>query len=404
MKDSELNIINDRTRISHLLNLLIQTKTQIILRNLLTEYTGVFEEILEDKVIFSTKFKIKTLESTGTLIFSYENQTHYLNSEILLYKGNKYAVTIPDEIFVHIKRKYKRYRISGLNISCNLQLIKSSVNRDIFQSMIYLPIEIQYLEKEMEKEEPNIANVMNLIFDYNKNLSDKIILHLPASKVNNNIVLNFLTKYMKPFLINNTQDQKKYFTNDFPEQMLSYKEYVRLLIKTEKSSEEINKTINTLMEAYKKADVFSVLYIPIVIINQLAGILEVNNNNVSKNIFDLNKINHFRSIGAIINEIILKNKLNCIQEESDINVRDISMSGIGIRVFDSTCIHYLHIDSKLKITLKLDNKPLLDFIGVIKRIIGAKDKYNIGIEIEEILPMNRMNLVDFINNNFERQF
>lgn len=402
---SQLSTINDKEQIEKLLNYLAKMHNIVHLRSRLVEYLGYIKELYFDEFIFDTDYKIQKVEKNVRIIFNYMGQFYYFNTDIVNYEDDKYTLKIPKEVYIHVKRRYNRYKITHQNISCDLKLIMSHLDQKVYQQMLYSVIEIKYIHDELKKEEPDINNIIKLVFQNNQDLCDQIRLFLPADSLPNKIIYNFLQLYRKPFLVNDTQDEKDYFTNEFPSHVTTYLDYMKQLQKLHRSSLEVNNILKELMHYYQKNSIYSVLYIPVFVINQLVGVLKISNLFKSQKKFDLDMINHFLSIGRVIAEIIIKNKLNCIKDEDlSITIKDISLSGIGIEVFESTCMKYLNINNRLKVNLKLDNKEWLFFTGIIKRIERLKDKFKLGIEIEEILPVNRVKLMNFLNNTFGKSY
>ncbi|MDD5067366.1 MAG: PilZ domain-containing protein [bacterium] len=401
---TDLNIIDNSEKIINLLKMLLKTKGTTYLRNNLIEYNGVIDEILIDEFAFLVDYKIQ-FEKTVTIFFYYLDKLYYFNSEVVKAQNKKIYLKIPKEIVIRVKRKTKRYNIKNYNLTCNIKLISSTLNRNITRQIKYAGMNLEAIYKELEEEKPDLPKIITLINNHKNDVFDALKIVLPVEKLANQVVINFIKTYNKPFLLNNGLEEKSYFVNPFPEQVLTYKNYFDLLKQSDKQEVDTDKIVKTLVETSQKSQVYSVLYMPIIISKKVFGIIEVTNTVSSRREFDLNAIDYFTTISAILTEVIIKNKLNSIDESAlNIKVLDLSLSGIGIEIEDLILINYLTMQSRLKISMDLASGKELLFIGEVKNINRIGSKYKIGIGIEEIQPGDRTRIINFINKNFVKDY
>lgn len=401
---SDLNIINDGEKIVNLLTMLLKTKGNTFLRNNLVEYNGTIDEILDDRFIFVMDYKIP-LEKSVRIFFNYLDKLYYFTSDVIEVQNKKIFLRIPKEVIIRVKRKTKRYNVKKFGITCDLRLISSAMNKGVSRQVKYAGMNLEPVYRELEEERPDLVKIITLINNHKNDIFDSLKIIMPLDKLSNTIVANFIKAYNRPFLINNAQAEQSYASNPLPDIVLSYSDYFSLVKKAVKSEVDVPRTIRAVLEQFKKASVYAILYMPILILGRTVGVLEIVNTTASSRDFGRNGIDYFMNVAAILSEAIIKNKLNTLEEAKlNISVLDLSLSGIGIEVDDPILLNYLALGARLKVTLDLGGGKDLFFIGTVRNSQKSGAKTKIGIGMDEVQPNDRTRIVNFINRNFVKDY
>ncbi len=397
--DNNLYVIEETHKIINILNLLSKSNTMLNLRNLLTEYNGRIKDILHNQFIFVPNIKILELQKQIQFSFFYLDKYHYFDSELVEVTKKNLILKIPDKIYIHFRRRDKRYKIGKHDISCNLKIINIKGQERETRKIKKLFNNIELVYNELENDNPNFSKIVKLIADNNKNFCNDFKIIMPIHNLQNKLLIPFLMDNQKPLLISSTLDREAYLEQIKDENVLSLNSYINFLADT--GNKNITEEINKLIHFYKDNSIYSILYIPLIVLGKVIGVLRIANTYLRKIKISLSDVNYFSSVAEILDELIIKNKLNSLDDASlQIAVKDISVMGIGIEIADNMFSAILKQNIKLKVILNFNNKPWFHFIGTVRRI-NKLDKGNlIGILINEILPENKGKLINYINNHF----
>ncbi|MBU1077126.1 MAG: PilZ domain-containing protein [Spirochaetes bacterium] len=399
--DSDLHVINDPSKVNNILNLLSKTNTILNLRNLLTEYNGRIKEVTSDQFKFTPNIKNLQLPKQIQFSFYYLDKYHYFTSDLLDTDNNKKDLIfkVPKKIFIHFRRRDKRFEMDNSDISCNLKVINVKGETREVRKIKRLFDNIEFVYEELEKDKPDFSRVVQLIAENNKNFCNDFRIIMPIFNLPNKSFIPFLIGHKKPLLISCTQDKDSYLTKYPDDTVLSLKDYINFI--SERGNKYISDEMNILIQFFKENNIYSILYVPLIVLGDVIGVLRIANTNSRKVRLSLSDVNYFCSIAEILNELIIKNKLNSLDDTSlKIDVKDLSVMGIGIEVDDSVFSTYLKAGTKLKVILNFNKKPWLFFIGTVKRSIKKGNKFEIGIMIHEIIAEHRVKLINYINNHF----
>ena len=391
------NEITEKLRIKNLLELVERSGSIVHLRNDLNEYAGTLTQVTDNYISFYSKFKISSLKNEVTINFIYSNQYYYFNTRVINTDNNIIFLDIPDEIFIHIKRRHKRYNVLGFDVKAKIKIISIQSRT----SNIAYSIENKNLKKdspiieEYKKEVPDIKKMLKNIMEELKEKFDLVSIKFQSNIDKRDIIYNILKLTKKPFYINNTLLRNSYLKNpDYPA-IVSYKDYIDLLTKEGVEKSKIENFINKRIEYYKHSRILSELYVPILLQDEFLGFIQIANRS---NIIDKINVNYVKEIVNIFTESIIKAKLNSISEEAiQLKIKDISLSGIGAMVYDELLIETLQEESKLLVDLYALSKNISKFIAVIKRKIKRKNYTELGMEITEIEPKEERKFNNFID-------
>lgn len=397
--NQDLHVIDDEKKIINIFDLLAKTNAILNLRNLLTEYNGRITEIKHNQFVFSPNLKILDLQKKLHFSFFYLNKYHYFTTEMIDADKKNLIIKMPKQIYIHYRRKDKRYKIEKDDIKCNLKIINVSGEERETRKIKKIFNNIEFVYKELDQDKPDFTKIVKLIAENNKNFCNDFKIIIPIFNLQNKAVIPFLSIYKKPFLVNNTLNKDAYLDEERQENLVTMKDFISYL--SRQGNKNISDEVNKLIDFYKKEEIYSILYIPVVVLGEVFGVLRIANTFSRKIRIDINDVSYFQSIGSIFNELIIKNKLNSLKDDSlKIEVDDISVSGIGMLIDDNAFSSYLKQNTRLKVFLEYHNKPWLNFIGSVKRITSKDDKKHVGIIIDEVLPDNKTKLVNYINSHF----
>ena len=395
-------VLNDKSKIENLLNLISKSNSVIYIRIGLNEYSGIIKELGYNEFSFFTKFKIAELSPFVRINFNYLNKYYFFDTKFIRREKNLIYLQIPEIIYRHYKRKSTRYKADKFNIFADIKIIniadsptisfiKNNVKPSHIKSEIY---------KELQKDVPNANLILNLILREIKEFSivDNVKIIMPLKE--ENIIAKILKIWKKPLLIQNAQTREEYLKNPYPNEVITFLDYIKFLRKNNTPEEKINEFIDKHISHYKKEDIFSILYTPIFVSNIMPGYIYAYNISGSKKIIRLNEINYFKDVAEIIHEALLKRRLNSLtSEELNVKVIDISTNGIGLEVVDPLLSSAFTEGMKLRCKIFFNRKKeYVIFTGVIRSMRKQKNSVYIGVEIREMLEKNRMVLYNFIEN------
>jgi len=397
-----LQIIDNKNKIINILNLLIKTNAIFTLRFNLMEYQGKLKEMTDTNFIFEPHLEIPGASGTLRFSFYYLNKYHYFDAVLYKAEEKELIVNIPDKVFIHTKRQHKRYDVIEHDINCNLKIINLDTNISLEKEIRSASPSIKSMFEELKKDNPDFKRIVQLIYEDNNKACDSLKIFMNMDTLPDQNVASFLKENKQPLLLNGLYEIKYAgYSRQKKEEdaYLGLKDYISFLSKDKK--QDVKSVILDLIQYYKKHSIYSLLYVPILLFWKVIGVLRVSNNGECKRLFNINDVNHFISIARIINESIIKNRLNSLKDDSiSIKVNNISMSGIGIEIRDNILAKFLKKNTKVRVFLDNNQRPWLSFAGFITRIISKRDAKQVGIEINEILPENHAKLINFINKNF----
>ena len=404
-KKLPIQIIDDKRKINSIFKLLQKINTVFNLRNFLVEYRGKIEDVLHDQFTFISDVNIINLHDVLRLSFYYLNKYHYFDTRPMhVDKDNKELVLeIPKQIYIRSKRQYRRYPVNDDFLVCNLKVISYDKEIRAGHDIQGLSGVMKSIYHELSHDKPDFPKIVKLIFEENKHICDDFKIFTSIDKLPDQNILSFLQEFKQPLLLNDlfelkykSQANLKRNSNFF-----RLRDYIEFLSVSHVA--DIKNVILDLGNYYKKNSIFSLLYVPIVILGRVIGVLRISNTR-SKRLLSNNDVDYFISIAKIINESIIKNKLNAVDDMSlNIKIEDISLSGVGITIKDRIFSGFLRKNTILKVFLCLKEKPWLSFIGYTKRIAAKGGLINIGIEISEILPNNQAKIVNYINKLHDKK-
>ena len=400
--DNNLQIIDNKDKIKNILNILLNTNAIFNLRNQLIEYRGKIKDVLYNQFIFYSDIEIFNLAQQLRFSFFHLGKYHYFDTDLVEINNHEVVINTPEHIYIHSKRQHKRYEIKNQEVTCSFKII--NLNQDIRKSKETERSSraLSAIYYELQQDKPDFSKIVTLISEDNKNICDDFKIIMSIDKLPDQNVDSFLKNFNRPLLLNGLDEITyglKAGTRKSNIDFCGLKDYIHYLAKINKKN--VRNVISSLVENYKIDSIYSLLYVPILILEQVTGVLRIVNNASSKRLFEEKDVSHFISIAKIINESIIKNRLNSFDESSiNIKVNDISLSGIGIEIKDNLFSKFLKKNTRIRVTLTRDEKPWLYFIVFVKNIIQKGDLKNIGIEVNEILPVNHTKLINFINKNF----
>jgi len=393
-------VITDVNIITNLLKLIQKTATQVHIRVLLNEYSGTIKSIEYDEIKFYTKFKVPTVDTSVRVNFYYLNKYFYFETTILSKEKDTLSLKMPKTIYRHYKRRTTRYDIDNLNIFADLKLIHiaDSPSLDLIKSNLQYSHIKNEIVKEAREDVPDANKILQLILKEIKEyfITDNISVVLPVKK--EDIVVKILKIWRKPFLIQYTQEYDKYFENPFSDDVVTFKEYIKILKKNTTDDKKIDNFIHRMINEYEKMDIFSILYTPIYVSNILVGYFIASNRLKSTKAINKNEIQYFKEATEILHEAFLKRRLNSMDtQELRVKVKDISTSGVGLDVFDSLLASVLQKETKVRCDINIKKNRGFFFTGIVKNRRKNGSRLYIGIEIREIINKNRIILYNFID-------
>ncbi|MBN1897466.1 MAG: PilZ domain-containing protein [Spirochaetes bacterium] len=397
------DLLNDNSKIVNLLQIIFKSNIVIYLRTELNEYSGQIQKIEFDEFIYHTRFKIPKLTPPITFNFNYLNKYYYFDAELVKAEKSQSYFKIPQLIYLHYKRKSTRYNTEKSDMYADIKIVQipESPTIQFIKNKSQLTGIKNKIYSELQEDVPNVNHLMHLILKEITQFSmvDMVKIIIPVK--DENIYTRILRAWNKPLLVQVTQEKESYNVNPYPDEAVTFLEYLKLLKEKKTPEDKISEFISNLMVQFKKEEIYSVLYTPIFVSSLMPGYIIAYNTTESSRKIELPIIKHLKDRAEIIHEALLKRRLNSLTEhELKVKVVDISPNGIGFRLIDPLLISSFIKGMKLKISLPLDDK-ICSFFGVIKSKRKREDGTYLGIEIREIVESNRAILYNYIESNLK---
>ncbi len=386
----------DINEIRHIFYYLKSNKIPVNVEYLIDQYTAFVVDIYD---IF-IKFHILGFEESSfrrlKIAFNFLNT--YYQFEVNIYKVEKEFVYIyaPNTIQYTSKRKFPRFYPDNLYAKLNV------IFNNLFTHREYEQIFFQLYPKiiiEFQQEVPNLNIILRtLLNDLEKITPDFTIkiLNLKEIKKTENWLVRQMLSIKNSIYIENTDNLSSYF-HPIPSSILTnFERLQKNMLKTQ-NEEDVIKFFEEIQKRDIRDQKNSYVISPIIFFDEIIGYIYLETSYVErKRIFfdDAIKVAIISKIlGYTLERILFYNSYYL---EAKTLVKNISISGILLKLDSKKIFEFLINNDQLKIELELENKTA-GFLGFITRMFTTKEnEYNIALEFYDFLDESFQLLENYI--------
>lgn len=388
---------SDINQIRHIFYYLKSQRVPIRVYYSLDSYTGFIVNV-ED--IFG-EIDIVGFEETSyrrlTLSFNFMNNLYQF--EVTIYNVNKERILfyLPLNIQFISRRKYPRFFPDKLYAQINIEFQK------LFSQVVYEQLfhqQYPLILNELKKLEPDLGIILRIFLSEINKISSNYELHFLKQRTIPNKNKEWLIKQMlsikKTIYIENTENLNSYYKPIQNVLFTNYEREYKSMLKT-KTEEDIMHFFETIQKKDIRNQINSYIISPIFIFDSIYGYLYLDTTFIDRRKIyfeDAIKISMItKAISyAITKKIIYRN----YYLEPSILVKNISLSGILLKINSKTLYDFLIENDILKITIEIKNQ-ILNFIGVIVRMFTtSEDELYAALEFTEYLEDSYYLLENYI--------
>lgn len=377
---------SDINQIRHIFYYLKSQKVPIRVYYALDSYTGFITNV-EDII---GEIDIVGFEETShrrlTLSFNFMNNLYQFEVTIYNVSKDRILFYLPLNIQYISRRKYPRFFPEQLYAQINIEFQK------LFSQVVYEQLfhqQFPLIVNELKKPEPNISLISRIFFNEINKISSNYELYFLKDQTIPNRNKEWLIKQMlslkKTIYIENTENLNSYYKPIQNVLFTNYEREYKTMLKT-KTEEDIMNFFETIQKKDIRNQINSYIISPIFLFDSIYGYLYLDTTFVDRRKIyfeDAIKISMItKAISyAITKRIIYKN----YYLEPSILVKNISLSGILLKINSKTLYEFLIENDILRITIEIKNQ-ILNFIAVIVRIFAtAEDEFYAALEFVEFL-------------------
>ncbi|GIX42264.1 MAG: hypothetical protein KatS3mg129_1997 [Leptospiraceae bacterium] len=386
---------SDINEIRHIFYYLKANKVPLTIYYLIDTYTGFVIDI-EDIYV---KLQIVGFEESSfrrcRIAFNFLN-IHY-QFEVNIYKVEKDIVYLylPLNIQFTSKRKFPRFFPENLFANINV------IFNNLFSEKEYEQLLLQRYPKvieEFSKDLPNLGIILRIILEELETISKDYYIKM----INNDDIkkANWLIKQMlnlkKTIFIENTDELTSYYYS-LPSTLITNLERLHKNMLKTNSEEDVLKYFENLQKKDIKEQRNSYIISPIFCFDKIIGYIYLETSYIErKKIFIEDAINISiiaKILSYTINRIVF---YRTYYKEPRTQVRNISLSGILLKINSRTIYDFLIDNDLLKIELEIFNQQL-SFIGIITRMFTlSENDYNIALEFYDFIGDSYKYLENYI--------
>ncbi len=205
--------ITDKNKIKNMLELLKRAENLVRLRNNLNEFSGFINEVTDNYFLFFSKFKIQNLEKKVVINFINSEKYYYFETTVIKSDKTGIYLDVPEKIFLHIKRRFKRYNLKGYDVRANIKVITLKTKEYFFLTNTTDIEGLKEIYEEYKKDVPDIKKILKLLILKLSKIYDKVDIKLTTHPDERNIISRIIKITHKPFFISNTFLKNSYLQN-----------------------------------------------------------------------------------------------------------------------------------------------------------------------------------------------
>lgn len=357
---------------------------------------GVISDISEFVISLKTDSEIPSSVKSLDISFQLNKDPYHFRAEVVKVSGKEVSVLIPSQLEIWTPRRYERSYCFG-KVFCNINIIRE-LSSDLRNRTQNVPARLSSIFHEISRDVPNISLVMKMIKDEIANISDlgEVFLHKQGENLPLPVVI--ITKYKKPILLEDTQDEKSYYKKYIGNEVISFCKFMEDL---KWDTDRISREVNKFMLFFANNNIKSIAYVPVFLFENVVGHIRVASflDKVSK-VLSLRDVYYIQSLSDILSEALAKYKLFSLSSNSEfpIPVHDISLGGVKIEI-EQYLSKFLEPGVKVKMNLKFDDGKIATLKGKVLRIDNKDDKLFAAIEFEDVSKVDENIISDFVARN-----
>lgn len=357
---------------------------------------GVVSDISEFVIFLKTDSEIPSSVKSLDVSFQLNKDHYHFRAEVVKVSGKEISILIPSQLEIWVPRKYERSYCFG-KVFCSINIIKE-LSSELRSRINNVPVRLSSVFSELSRDVPNISLVMKMIKDEISSISDvgEISLHKQGENLPLPVVI--VSKYRKPILLEDTQDEKSYYRRYPGNQVISFCKFMEDL---NWDVNRISREVNKFMLFFANNNIKSITYVPIFLFENVVGHIRVASflDKVSK-VLSLRDVYYIQSLSDILSEALAKYKLFSLSSNSEfpIPVYDISPGGAKIEI-EQYLSKFLEPGVKVKMNIKFDDGKVLTLRGEVLRIDTREDKLFAAIQFEDISKTDETIISDFVARN-----
>ena len=369
--------------IRHIFYYLKSNKVPITIHYLIDTYTGFVDDV------FDLYCKIHVVEFEETSFRRCRISFNFLNTyyefEVNLYKVEKdyLYLYLPLNIQYTSKRKYPRFYPENLYANLNVLF------NNLFSEKEYEQIFLQNYPKiiqEFQSDLPNLGIILRIILEEIQKISPNYFIYiLDKNKKQESWHIKQMFSIKKTIFIDNTDDLTSYYHPINSSILTNFERIHKNMLKT-LSNEDVIKFFENIQNQDIREQKNSYIISPIFCFDNIIGYIYLETSYIERKRIFLDD-----AIKVAILSKILSYTLNRIifyqsyYKESRAQVKNVSLSGILIKINSKTIYNFLIDNDLLKIELEIMNQ-ILHFKGIITRMFTVSENdFNIAIEFYEYI-------------------
>ncbi|MCX8096682.1 MAG: PilZ domain-containing protein [Spirochaetes bacterium] len=357
---------------------------------------GVISDISEFVISLKTDSEIPSSVKSLDISFQLNKDPYHFRAEVVKVSGKDISILIPSQLEIWVPRKYERSYCFG-KVFCNINIIKE-LSGELRSRAQNIPARLSSVFSEVSRDVPNISLVMKMIKDEVASISDigEVFLHKQGENLPLPVVI--VSRYRKPILLEDTQDEKSYYKRYLGNEVISFCKFMEDL---NWDTDRISREVNKFMLFFANNNIKSITYVPIFLFENVVGHIRVASflDKISK-VLSLRDVYYIQSLSDILSEALAKYKLFSLSSNSEfpIPVYDISLGGAKIEI-EQYLSKFLEPGVKVKINIKFDDGKILTLRGKVLRIDTEEDKLFAAIQFEDISKIDETIISDFVTKN-----
>ncbi len=387
---------SDINEIRHIFYYLKSNRIPINVEYLIDQYTAFVIDVYDIYI----KFQILGFEESSfrrlKIAFNFLNV--YYQFEVNIYKVEKDYVYIytPNTIQFTSKRKFPRFYPNNLYARFNV------VYDNLFTQRQYEQLVLQIYPKivnELNQEVPNLNIILRTLLADLEKISNDYTINISNSKEikkTDDWLVKQMLSIKNTLYIENTDNLPSYFAPIPSSILTNFERLQKNMLKTE-NEENVIKFFESIQKKDIRNQKNSYLIAPIICFDDIIGYIYLETSYVErKRIFfdDAIRIAIISKILSYTIERIIFYHSYFLEPKT--LVKNISISGILLRLDSRKIFEFLINNDQLKIELELDNKTA-GFLGIITRMFTSKEnEYNVAVEFYDFIGDSFKILENFI--------
>lgn len=358
--------------------------------------TGRIGDISDYTLTIKTDSEIPSSVKSLEISFELNKEPYHFKGDVVKISSKEVMVLIPSQLEVWRPRKYERSPCYG-KVFCNMNIIRD-LSPNLRERISTMPPKFEELFKEISKDTPNVSLVIKMVQEELSRSFDisEIFLHKQGETLPLPVVI--ITKYRKPLLLEDTQEEASYFKRYIGNEVVCFGKFmVDLNWSTGKIKDEVKKFI----AFFNSNNIRSIAYAPIFLFENVVGHIRVASllSKVSK-VLTLKDVFYVQSFADIVSEALAKYKLFSLTSSSEfpLVVCDISVGGAKIEV-EQYLAKFLEQGTKVKLIFKFNDGKVVIVKGKILRIDSGEEKLFVAVEFENLDRMDEIIINDFVSKN-----